>query len=110
MSTNELVIEDLQIGTGAEAIKGKRVEVHYTGWLANGTVFDTSRKRGATFGFPLGGGRVIQGWDQGVAGMREGGKRKLTIPPHLAYGEEGFPGAIPPNSTLTFEVELVKVV
>jgi len=109
MSNAKLVVEELQVGTGAEATKGKRVEVHYTGWLVDGKVFDSSKTRGTPFVFPLGGGRVIDGWDQGVQGMRVGGKRKLTIPPHLAYGDEGFPGAIPPNSTLTFEIELLGV-
>lgn len=109
MSNATLGIEELQVGTGAEAVRGKRVEVHYTGWLTNGTVFDTSKKRGSPFGFKLGAGQVIAGWDEGVAGMKVGGKRKLTIPPHLGYGAEGFPGAIPPNSTLIFEVELLGV-
>lgn len=105
----ELKIEDLVVGTGAEAKAGNQVQVHYTGWLTNGKKFDSSKDRNSPFPFPLGGGRVIKGWDQGVAGMKVGGKRKLTIPPHMAYGDRGFPGAIPPNSTLVFEVELLKV-
>jgi FKBP-type peptidyl-prolyl cis-trans isomerase len=82
--------------------------VHYTGWLTNGQQFDSSVGRGP-FSFRLGGGQVIAGWDQGVAGMKVGGKRRLTIPPELGYGSRGFPGAIPPNSTLVFEVELLGV-
>lgn len=107
---NDLIIEDLKIGTGAEATPGHTVSVHYVGTLhANGQKFDSSRDRGAPFNFPLGGGRVIKGWDQGVAGMKVGGLRKLTIPPHLGYGDRGFPGAIPPAATLVFEVELLAV-
>jgi FKBP-type peptidyl-prolyl cis-trans isomerase len=110
MSTETLQIEDLQVGTGAEAQAGQTVSVHYVGTLqANGQKFDSSHDRGKPFDFPLGAGRVIKGWDQGVAGMKVGGKRRLTIPPHLGYGERGFPGAIPPNSTLVFEVELLGV-
>lgn len=105
----DLIIEELVAGDGAEAQTGQNVSVHYTGWLADGTKFDSSVDRGQPFGFPLGAGRVIPGWDQGVVGMKVGGKRKLTIPPHMAYGERGFPGAIPPNATLTFEVELLGV-
>jgi FKBP-type peptidyl-prolyl cis-trans isomerase len=106
----ELVIEDIKVGTGAEAKSGANVTVHYVGTLAsNGSKFDSSRDRGKGFSFKLGAGQVIQGWDKGVAGMKVGGLRKLTIPPHLAYGERGFPGAIPPNSTLVFEVELLSV-
>ncbi len=106
---SELQIEELKAGTGAEATSGKRVTVHYVGTLTNGTKFDSSRDRGKGFTFQLGAGQVIKGWDQGVAGMKVGGMRKLTIPPALAYGERGFPGAIPPNSTLVFEVELLSV-
>jgi len=108
MST-ELQIEDVVVGTGTEATKGKTVNVHYVGTLESGKKFDSSRDRGETFAFKLGAGMVIQGWDQGVAGMKVGGIRKLTIPGHLAYGSRGYPGLIPPNATLLFEVELVKV-
>ncbi len=106
---NELQIEELQMGSGAVAVAGKTVSVHYTGWLTSGEKFDSSVDRGKPFGFKLGAGQVIKGWDQGVAGMKVGGKRRLTIPPHLAYGERGFPGAIPPSATLVFEVELLGV-
>ena len=109
MAQAELLIEDEQVGTGAEAKSGQTVTVHYTGTLTNGNKFDSSRDRNQGFSFKLGAGQVIQGWDQGVAGMKVGGKRKLTIPPHLAYGDRGFPGAIPPGSTLIFEVELLSV-
>lgn len=105
----ELSIEELVVGTGTEATQGKTVDVHYTGWLTNGTKFDSSVDRGSPFTFNLGRRMVIQGWDEGVAGMREGGKRKLTIPPHLGYGAQGAGGVIPPNATLVFEVELLKV-
>ena len=107
--SNELQIEDLTVGTGPEAKKGQDVSVHYTGWLADGTKFDSSKDRGEPFGFKLGAGAVIKGWDLGVQGMKVGGARKLTIPSRLGYGERGFPGAIPLNSTLVFEVELLGV-
>jgi FKBP-type peptidyl-prolyl cis-trans isomerase len=100
---------DEKEGTGKEAKAGDVVEVHYTGWLKDGTKFDSSKDRGQPFSFPLGGRRVIKGWDEGVAGMKEGGKRKLIIPYDLAYGEEGRPPVIPPKAELTFEVELLKV-
>lgn len=111
MSVTDLVIEDIVVGNGAEAVAGKRVSVHYTGTLhANGKKFDSSLDRGKPFEFPLGAGRVIKGWDQGVAGMKVGGKRRLTIPSHLAYGPRSVgDGLIPPNSALVFDVELLGV-
>ncbi|HEX8465940.1 MAG TPA: FKBP-type peptidyl-prolyl cis-trans isomerase [Abditibacterium sp.] len=105
----ELLIEDLAVGEGATAQAGQSVTVHYRGTLENGNQFDASYDRGQPFRFNLGAGQVIRGWDEGVAGMREGGKRRLTIPPALGYGAGGFPPVIPPNSTLIFEVELLKV-
>jgi peptidylprolyl isomerase/FKBP-type peptidyl-prolyl cis-trans isomerase FkpA len=105
----DLQMEDLQVGSGDEAVSGKMVEVHYTGWLTDGSKFDSSLDRGKPFSFALGGGQVIQGWDRGVVGMKVGGKRKLTIPGELAYGERGFSNVIPPNATLVFEVELLSV-
>ena len=104
-----LQLEDLVVGQGAEARGGQTVDVHYTGWLTNGTKFDSSLDRGRPFSFPLGGGRVIKGWDEGVVGMKVGGKRKLTIPPEKAYGERGAGSVIPPGATLVFEVELLAV-
>ena len=102
-----LEIEDQIVGDGDEAVAGQTVEVHYTGWLTDGTKFDSSHDRNQTFSFKLGGGQVIAGWDQGVAGMKIGGTRKLTIPPEMGYGERGAGGVIPPNATLVFKVELI---
>jgi FKBP-type peptidyl-prolyl cis-trans isomerase len=100
---------DQVVGTGEVAVAGKTVSVHYTGWLENGKKFDSSVDRGQPFSFPLGGGRVIKGWDEGVQGMKVGGKRKLTIPSNLGYGPQGAGGVIPPNATLIFDVELLGV-
>jgi len=105
----ELKIEDMKVGDGDGAMTGNTVSVHYTGWLTNGTKFDSSLDRGKPFSFQLGKGNVIKGWDKGVAGMKVGGKRKLTIPPDLGYGARGAGSTIPPNSTLVFEVELLEV-
>lgn len=101
-------IEDIKVGTGAEPQKGDKIRVHYTGTLTNGTKFDSSKDRNQPFEFVLGAGQVIQGWDKGFAGMKEGGVRKLTIPPEMGYGSRSV-GPIPANSTLLFEVELIKV-
>lgn len=106
--SGELLIQDTKIGTGKEALKGSLVTVHYVGKLTNGKQFDSSVDRGQPFQFQLGAGQVIQGWDKGVAGMKEGGKRKLTIPPNMGYGSRNV-GPIPANSTLIFDVELLKV-
>jgi len=106
---NGLKIEDLVIGTGAIAKAGNTASVHYTGWLTDGTKFDSSVDRGQSFDFSLGAGQVIKGWDEGVAGMRVGGKRRLTIPAELGYGAQGAGGVIPPNAVLIFEVELLAV-
>ena len=102
-----LEIEDLVVGDGAVASAGQQVSVHYTGWLTNGTKFDSSKDRNQPFEFALGRGQVIRGWDEGVQGMKVGGKRKLTIPAKLGYGARGAGGVIPPNATLVFEVELL---
>jgi FKBP-type peptidyl-prolyl cis-trans isomerase len=104
-----LQYQEILIGTGDEAAPGNRVKVHYTGRLVDGTQFDSSIDRGQPFEFTLGGGGVIQGWEEGIAGMREGGQRILTIPPDLGYGADGRPPVIPGNATLIFEVELVEV-
>jgi FKBP-type peptidyl-prolyl cis-trans isomerase FkpA len=111
-----LQIEDIVVGTGAEAHAGQRVRVHYTGWLhdpsaanARGRKFDSSKDRGQPFSFGLGHGEVIRGWDEGVQGMKVGGTRVLTIPPELGYGARGAGGVIPPNATLVFEVDLLAV-
>jgi len=113
----ELVRKDLKLGEGRSAEKENAVLVHYTGWLYDpkapdmkGAKFDSSEGRAAPFGFMIGRGRVIKGWDEGVPGMKEGGKRMLIIPPAMAYGDKGAGGVIPPNATLLFEVELVKIV
>lgn len=112
----EMIKTDVVVGEGAEAAAGMNVSVHYTGWLYDeaapdhkGEKFDSSRDRGTPFEFPLGGGRVIKGWDQGVAGMKVGGQRILTIPPEMGYGARGAGSVIPPNATLIFDVELLGV-
>ncbi len=107
MNPSGLIIEELNPGTGEPAQKGDTVQVHYTGWLDDGQKFDSSRDRDDPFVFALGKGQVIKGWDEGVQGMKVGGTRKLTIPPALGYGARGAGGAIPPNATLVFEVELL---
>jgi len=115
-NVTQLVGQDGRAGTGAEAMTGRTVTVHYTGWLYDesrperrGTKFDSSSDRNEPFSFTLGAGQVIQGWDEGVAGMKVGGQRTLTIPPHMGYGARGAGGVIPPNATLLFEVELLDV-
>jgi FKBP-type peptidyl-prolyl cis-trans isomerase FkpA len=108
-SSSGLVMEDVSEGSGNEAKAGQHVTVHYTGWLTDGTKFDSSKDRNEPFDFSLGGRQVIAGWDEGVQGMKIGGVRKLTIPPELGYGARGAGGVIPPNATLVFEVELLAV-
>ena len=108
-SASGLVYEDITVGSGASAQAGQQVSVHYTGWLVDGTKFDSSKDRKDPFNFKLGAGNVIKGWDEGVQGMQIGGVRKLTIPPQLGYGSRGAGGVIPPNATLVFEVELLKI-
>ncbi len=108
-SNEKLEMKDLVVGKGTEAKAGDSVKVHYVGTLPDGKEFDSSKKHNQPFEFELGAGRVIKGWDQGVAGMKIGGKRKLTVPPSLGYGARGFPPVIPPNATLIFEVELLEV-
>ena len=112
-TSSGLTVADTKVGTGAEAKPGNNCVMHYTGWLydngAKGTKFDSSLDRGEPFEFPLGAGRVIKGWDEGVAGMKVGGKRTLIIPPQLGYGARGAGGVIPPNATLLFDVELLAI-
>lgn len=108
-TSSGLYLRDVEPGAGTEAEGGRLVAVHYTGSLPDGTVFDSSRERGEPFSFQLGAGQVIPGWEEGIEGMREGGRRTLVIPPHLAYGETGAGGVIPPNAVLVFDVELLEV-
>ena len=109
-SPTDLGIEDLAPGEGKTVSgRGQTVTVHYTGWLVDGKEFDSSRNHGEPFSFPVGVGYVIPGWDQGVVGMRIGGKRRLTVPPQLGYGAAGAGGVIPPNAVLIFEIELLKI-
>lgn len=109
-NVTKLMVEEIKVGEGAEAKAGDVVRVHYTGWLIDGTKFDSSVDCGQPFEFNLGAGEVIKGWDQGVAGMKVGGKRKLTIPPDLGYGDRGAGAVIPPGATLVFEVELLGII
>jgi FKBP-type peptidyl-prolyl cis-trans isomerase FkpA len=106
---SELKIEDIVTGGGDEAVAGKTIIVHYTGWLTDGSKFDSSKDRNDPFRFKLGAGQVIRGWDEGFSGMKIGGKRKLTIPPEMGYGARGAGGVIPPNAVLVFEVELLDI-
>jgi len=109
MPTNKLIIEDQTVGTGREVKTGDTISIHYVGTLENGQKFDSSRDRGQPFEAQIGVGQLIKGWDQGIPGMKVGGKRKLTIPSDLAYGDAGIPGAIPAKATLIFEVELMGI-
>jgi FKBP-type peptidyl-prolyl cis-trans isomerase len=104
-----LKYQDQEEGSGAEAKSGDRVEVHYSGYLTDGTRFDSSLTRGQPFGLTLGMGKVIKGWDEGIVGMKVGGRRRLIIPPNLGYGEKGFPPVIPPKAELTFDVQMLKI-
>jgi FKBP-type peptidyl-prolyl cis-trans isomerase len=104
-----LEIIDIEVGTGDSPQPGQTVVVHYTGWLADGTKFDSSLDRGQPFEFVLGAGRVIAGWDEGLASMKVGGQRRLIIPPELGYGEQGYPPVIPPNAQLIFDIELLEI-
>lgn len=106
---NELICTDLVIGDGKECVKGALITAHYTGWLQDGTEFDSSHRRGKPFQCVIGTGRVIKGWDQGMMGMKVGGKRRLQVPSALAYGERQMGALIPPHSDLTFEIELLEV-
>lgn len=108
-TSSGLIIEELAVGDGSAAAAGHSVSVHYTGWLTDGTKFDSSKDRNEPFEFPLGAGHVIAGWDEGVQGMKVGGRRKLTIPPKIGYGARGAGRVIPPNATLVFEVELLSI-
>jgi FKBP-type peptidyl-prolyl cis-trans isomerase len=109
MTDTGLKFDDTTLGEGDVASKGQTVSVHYTGWLENGIKFDSSKDRDESFEFKLGAGQVIRGWDEGVAGMKVGGVRRLTIPPQLGYGDRGAGGVIPPKATLIFEVELLAI-
>ena len=110
MATTELITEDIVEGDGQEVTgRGQSVRVHYTGWLEDGTAFDSSHKRNESFQFPLQVGYVIPGWDEGVKGMQVGGKRRLVVPAELGYGAQGAGGVIPPNATLVFEIELLEL-
>lgn len=109
VTTTGLTIEDTRVGEGTVAVSGHTVNVHYTGWLAGGRKFDSSREREAAFEFEVDAGQVIAGWDEGLQGMKVGGKRRLVVPPHLGYGELGAGNAVPPNATLVFDVELLSL-